>query len=130
MSKFLRDIDQFTIDVQGLPLEVIKKVAFEMYIRVVKRTRYKTGRARGSWLLSVGSPGDSPDRLSSGPDSSEFGKLYAWKGTNSIFLTSNLSYIRPLELGTDKFPGDHMLQRTVAEFKPLVEKMTRQVLRG
>lgn len=130
MGKFVDQMQPFILDVQELPPEIIKKVAFELYIRVVKRTRYRTGRARGSWVLSVGSPGTSPNRTATGPDGAEFGKLAGYKGEASIYLNSNLSYIRYLEYGTDKFPGDHMLQRSVQEFQPLVAKMVREVRRG
>ena len=132
MGKFADDVDKFVLDVQGLSVEVIKKIAFEIYIRVVKRTRYRTGRARGSWLISVGhNNSDVPNRLTSGPDSSEYQKLSEFSAPRgSIFITSNLSYIGYLEYGTDKFPGDHMMLRTVEEFQPIVQQMVQETRRG
>jgi hypothetical protein len=131
MGEFLDQIDKFELNVKGLPPEIIKKIAFEIYILTVKRTRYKTGRARGSWLLSVGHASSAvPDRLSTGPSGSEFGKMSGYTGDASIFIVSNLSYIRHLEFGSQKFPGDHMLARTVAEFRPIVHKMVREVTGG
>jgi hypothetical protein len=131
MGQFADKVKEFELDVSGLPPVVIKKIAFEIYIRTVKRTRYRTGRARGSWLISVGRASSAvPGRLSTGPSGSEFGKMTGYEGDMSIFIVSNLNYIRHLEFGSQKFPGDHMLARTVAEFKPIVDRMVREVRGG
>jgi hypothetical protein len=119
---FAKDVQKFEIKVGKLSTEVIKKIVFEMYTRIVLRTRFDTGRARGNWMISIGGPatGTSNRTSKSGPVGSELAQLSAYRA-GDVWITNNLNYIRFLENGTRSFQGDHMVSRTVAEFRSIVK---------
>ena len=80
-----------------------KKLAFEAFRRVILRTPVDTGRARGNWQASIGTPiGGTVETLSKGfaaAASAQFAKVKDLKPFNIIFLTNNLPYILVLEGG-------------------------------
>lgn len=99
---------------------VVKKVATDMFSRIVFRTPVDTGRARGNWQVSFGSPatgvtnnqdsskldtGSSLSSMVSAFESLNGKVIYSWK-SGDIWLSNNLPYIGKLEYGTyGKGPG-------------------------
>ncbi len=80
-----------------------KKLAFEAFRRVILRTPVDTGRARGNWQASIGTPIGGILEITSkgfaGAAAKQFAKVKDLKPFNVIFLTNNLPYILVLEGG-------------------------------
>jgi hypothetical protein len=87
-------------------------------------TRVDTGRARGGYQVSVGSPADGASgaedykgETGDPPSSDERERLLApladMKPGDALYITNNVEYIEYLNDGTTKFAGDHMQERAI-----------------
>jgi hypothetical protein len=72
--------------------------AFNCYSHIVMRTPVDSGRARGNWNVSVGTPDNSTSEKTS-PQYSFPDQVPEANGDESMFVTNNLPYIRKLEYG-------------------------------
>lgn len=106
---------------------VSRKIALEMFRRVILRTPVATGLARGNWQSTIGAPafGALKDTDPSGRAAVARATTacLAWKAMSgaSILLTNNLPYIERLEHGHSKHGYSKqapagMVAITVAEF--------------
>ena len=105
MSGWSIDLGKYATDTVEKTNQVCRKVALSVFRRVVMRTPVDTGRARGNWIPTVGSPSsevnDTQDKggvMAMGRAASQTGRWDPSKG-QSIFLTNNLPYIEVLEKG-------------------------------
>ena len=78
--------------------EVRKAYAFALYSSIVKKTPVDTGRARGNWNVSVGSPDTSTTETTQQKYNSQE-SIPTPNGDESIFISNNLDYIEKLEYG-------------------------------
>jgi hypothetical protein len=90
---------------------VIKKIAFEAFIRVIYRSPVDTGRFRANWGVQIGSPFKGvKDEFDKTPIMDRGGSaannaasdVDKWNGDGSIFLCNNLAYSIALENGHSK----------------------------
>lgn len=101
---------------------VSRKIALEMFRRVILRTPVDTGRARGNWQTTVGAPAfgtlDETDKSGRAAIARATTVCLAWKAVSGawIFLANNLPYIERLEHGYSKQAPSGMVAITVAEF--------------
>lgn len=103
---------------------VIRKSTIELFGSVIKMTPVDTGRAKGNWQCSIGSPITSEtDRLDSAKlDSTNGSVAYAEvvktvKGTgNVVWLSNNVPYIQRLEYGSSKQAPSGMVRLSVQRF--------------
>ena len=100
---------------------VIRKSTIELFGRVVKMTPVDTGRAKGNWQCTVGSPAtDEIDRLDkSGSTVMAEVKQNVPKAGSIVWLANNVPYIRALEYGHSKQAPEGMVRIAVAEFGPI-----------
>lgn len=132
MGSFALAVDAFAkkgmvnIDVVG------RKIAFEVYRRVIFRTPVRTGAARGNWMCTVGSPALRTEGLAAVNDTDRSGRSTAatmgetvkdWKPSAQvpIFLANNLPYIESLEHGSSRQAPQGMVALTIAEFGGIAE---------
>lgn len=110
---------------------VCKKVGIDVFASVVRRTPVDTGRARGNWVVSIGSPSSmisaalDPGDYGDDPGSSSAVKADAaladFQIGASIYIMNNLPYIKRLEDGySTQTPPGVMVALTVVEFKDFV----------
>lgn len=103
--------------------KTLKKIAFDLYRRIILKTPVDTGRARASWNISVGKPDLSVASEGSHPapritgnelDSirSSFGARFS-----TIYITNNLSYVVFLEHGSSKQAPNGMVAISIQELK-------------
>ncbi len=127
---FSDDLKQFEDKTRQKMTVIPRKVALEVLRRVVMRTPVRSGRARGNWQTSVGSPmGNEVARTDKGGGatiSAAVPTIESWDAANvAIFLMNNVPYIQRLEDGySDQAPAG-MVKITVAEFEGLVEAIGR-----
>ena len=100
-------MDKFSIDLQRFKAKsleqletVARKIAITAYRRIIMRTPVKTGKARGNWQCTIGSPA-----------------IGAWAplSPTAFYLTNNLPYIGRLEHGSSKQAPAGMVAVTIAE---------------
>lgn len=110
---------------------VSRKIALEMFRRVILRTPVATGLARGNWQSTIGAPafGTLKDTDPSGRAAVARATTVclAWKATSgaSILLTNNLPYAQALEHGHSKQAPAGMVAITVAEYGGVVQEEAR-----
>lgn len=134
MAEWTMDLTEYAKKKQVEIKEVRKSYAFALYSSIVKKTPVDTGRARGNWNVSVGSPDESVD------DPAAYTSSYSKKknenskakrpaarlkykdtssipepdGDESIFIANNLPYITSLEYGSSKQAPNGMVGVTLA----------------
>jgi hypothetical protein len=120
---FNADLQRFA-DKTGVKLDlVVRKVALDIYEKVTVKTPVDTGRARGNWNVSMGSPDLSVNNKAT---RAKRARLKKGDGEKVIFITNNLPYINALENGHSDQAPSGMLAVTLNE----VEAGIRDVIRG
>jgi len=122
---FALDLKQFAAKTHKQIWTINRKVALEVLRRVVMRTPVESGRAKGNWQTSVGTPIEREiertDKGGGSVISSAVSVIESWESDNvSIFLMNNLPYIGRLEDGYSSQAPAGMVKITVAEFQQIV----------
>ena len=122
--------------------QIGRNVSSELFKRVIYKTPVHKGRARGSWQVTIGAPAAGTVEFSDKNGSATMSRATAaaagFKAGDTIYLTSNLSYIRKLEEGgypdgpktvggfSRKAPAG-MVALTVQEFSAIVDKINAEM---
>ncbi|MGA0608831.1 hypothetical protein [Caldimonas sp. KR1-144] len=110
---------------------VIRKVAVDMNSRIVLRTPVDTGRARGNWQTTIGSPATGQlsveDPTGASTVAAATRRLAGFRSGPSIFIMNNLPYIERLEYGHSGQSPQGMVRVTAREFLNLVNTEARAV---
>lgn len=107
---FTIDIDKWAKKANGNTKLVVRKIALDLYVKVVQKSPVDSGRFRGNWYVGINYPYTlQSDRLDnqpfgSAPSSGIFTEADAatkrWEvKDNSIYITNNLPYAYRLEMG-------------------------------
>lgn len=105
--------------------ETGRAVALELFSSVIRDTPVDTGRARGNWQTSIGTPKESEiDRDGSGPALAEAARETSKFGMGKlVWLSNNMPYIYRLEfLGWSKQAPSGMARKNVARIQSIVRK--------
>lgn len=97
---FSGDIEKFIKKTEAKTDVVFKKIVFDIYARVVRRSPVDTGRFKGNWLMTPNVP----------------------KAPGSVLISNNLPYAQRLEDGWSDQAPIGMVKVTVAEFQSIVKK--------
>lgn len=149
--QFNVSLDDFTRRVGLAPATVAKRVAFDLFGRIVRKTPVDTGRARASWNISVNHPNRSVvarmrtivkrgthtpkglDRpsLQQAVSPSQNKSLFALnvKPGDEIWITNNLPYIVELEKGHSKQAPAGMVALSIEEVTLAMGRLEREGLR-
>lgn len=130
MSDFALDISRFVKKANGNIDIVVRKITFEVFSRVIRKTPVDTGRARGNWIASA----DRPVLVALDGAKSEQQAL-ADAGSVAlkqpaggvVFLANNLPYIQRLENGWSNQAPAGMVGTTLSEFPGIVSVSVRSV---
>lgn len=130
MSDFALDISRFVKKANGNIDVVVRKITFEVFSRVIRKTPVDTGRARGNWIASA----DRPVLVALDGAKSEQQALadagaVALKqpAGGVVFLANNLPYIQRLENGWSDQAPSGMVGTTLSEFPGIVSVTVRSV---
>lgn len=128
IAKFEADLQTFADRLQIDAKTVVKKVAFEVFEGVTKRTPVDTGWARASWIITTHNPDLSTTAEKAGFKKKGMGEAAAavanatqvagtvGSSASVWWITNNVPYIVKLENGHSKQAGrGFMAQRTVAD---------------
>lgn len=96
---FSGDIRTFRIESDKLSDRLVRAISLELFTRVVKKSRVRTGRFRGNWQTSTGSPVSKEiDRLDTTGGRAISEAASKVKGAGSVnFLSNNVPYAGVLE---------------------------------
>lgn len=130
-------LPQFQLDLKNfaeklVPEEhakLVKKIAFELFKRIVEKTPVDTGRARANWSIEVGpaAPGDTTINVD--PDGTATinraldGIDMADPSVQIIWLYNNLPYIEALENGHSQQAPVGMVAGSLNEIQHYIDQL-------
>lgn len=127
---FSDDIDKFARKTSRNATTIFKKVTFDMYGNLPRRTPKDTGRAQGNWQIGI-------NNIPRGTLSLEGigivggGQLLSAteqvKLGDRVYIVNNLPYIKKLEDGSSTQAPNGMVKLEVARFKNTVNKAVRLI---
>lgn len=107
-----------------VPQQVVlvqKKVALDLFTRIIVKTPVDTGRARGNWQITINAPATGVIEVTGGKSSGDEAltkgskKISSVKGFVTIFITNNVDYIGFLEEGSSDQAPKGMVALSIAE---------------
>lgn len=99
MAKWSIDLEKYAKVKKQHIQKVRRSFVYLLYANIVKRTPVDTGRARGNWVVSAGSPSEEVDEQKKEARYTSKNDIPAVEGDDSAFITNNLPYINTLEYG-------------------------------
>lgn len=130
-SVFSAQIAEFVKKANGNIDLVVRRVALDMFSRVIQKSPVDEGRFKSSYVVSINSiPSGDPGTIDkSGAPS--FQRVNAavlqLKGGDVITMCSNLSYSRRLEFGWSQQAPAGMVRLTISEFSGVVSAAAQSV---
>lgn len=112
--EFAIDLKKFGTVTREQASTIFRKIIFDLDTRIVLSTPVDTGRARGNWFPSLGSPsGARDDSAADKSGAAAIGRMQAAFSGAKIgdvaWFTNNLPYILPLENGHSKQASQGMV---------------------
>jgi hypothetical protein len=143
-GSFEDQLRAFQVKTERKMTQVGRKVALELFRRVIYKTPVDKGPARASWQVTIGTPATGTVKLSDKDGNATMSRAVAasagFKAGDTIYLTSNLPYIMKLEEGgypdgpktvggfSRQAPAG-MVGLTVQEFAQVVNQISVEVSR-
>ena len=127
LAQFNADIDNFARKiVPKKAAQLQTKIALEALRRIAEKTPVRTGRAKGNWIPTIGSP--APDTIESF-DKTKSGSMVVARGRailtadrppfSTVYITNNVNYIEYLEEGSSKQAPAGMVGITIMELQQM-----------
>lgn len=107
-------------DVQDIPIKVVKGTLIGMGTRIIKRSPVDTGRFRGNWQFTIGSPAIGNTANTTPPTSDLMAKANALEAGMVFFMTNNLPYGERLEFGYSNQAPAGMVRVSLAELEQVL----------
>ncbi len=111
---------------------LLKKIVFDVFDGVVSKTPVDTGRARGSWVIGIGTINPEvlpPKKKGTSPYAPQtayrrnFGKELGMNQNTVAYISNSLPYIIYLEEGTSDQAPAGMVKLTLEELKVALERL-------
>jgi hypothetical protein len=130
-SIFSAQISEFVAKAKGNATLVVRRVALDMFGRVIQKSPVDEGRFKSSYLVSVNSvPSGDPGTIdkSGAPSLARVSAaVLAMKVGDTITMTSSLAYALRLEYGWSQQAPAGMVRLTVAEFAGIVTQAASEL---
>ena len=132
MGQFALDLKRFGQEAQANWQTVSKKVALDLFRRFVMGTPVDTGRARGNWQCTIGSPAtgtiDREDPSGQEVMAEVTDTVSRWNVDQvAIYLTNNVAYIEALEKGHSGQAPRGWVRVALRNYPGIVESASRGV---
>lgn len=127
MAEFSGVIKRFAAQSKEKETLVIRKIAIECFRRIILGTPVDTGRARGNWQASTGSPANGEvnalDPTGAMAIAAMVSEVAAWTPKDDLpaFITNNLPYIQRLNEGWSKQAPAHFIEQVISDMGGIVE---------
>tara|TARA_R110000744_G_scaffold314564_1_gene421585 strand:+ start:667 stop:1104 length:438 start_codon:yes stop_codon:yes gene_type:complete len=144
VGSFEDDLRKFEAKTNRKLTQLGRKVALELFKRVIYKTPVDTGRARANWQVTIGAQASGTIAIDDTNGGATMSKATAasagFRAGDTIYLTNNLPYIRKLEEGgypdgpktvggfSRQAPAG-MVALTVQEFAQVVNQISVEVSR-
>lgn len=106
---------------------VVRKIAVDVFGRVIMMSPVDTGRFRGNWQVAIGGPAsgtlETTDKSGSATLSEAQTKALSMKVGDVIYMVNNLPYALRLEYGHSGQAPSGMVRIVAAQFSGIVEAM-------
>lgn len=151
LGNFELDIQKFVDKAKGNTTLVVRKIALDLFKRVIQKSPVDTGRFKSNWQVSINSipagtiglaedishtRGGRERKRGAEARGTFAGNFALAKATTTalqfktgevIYLVNNLEYARALEYGHSKQAPAGMVRLTLAEFPQVVAKAANEV---
>lgn len=125
LYKFSADLTAFARTLDLNLATIVRKIAFDLFAELTKRTPVDTGRARAGWGVSI----DVPDITTVPPEPPEgvtlpapgLPNLSAVDGTQVVYILNNVVYIEALEDGHSEQAPAGMVRLSLALLELKIE---------
>ena len=125
------DIARFVAKAKGNVDLVIRRVALDIFHRVIVKSPVDTGRFKGNWQVAIGSIPAGTVEIDDKDGTATISKVDAetlkLKAGETIYLVNNLEYARPLEYGHSRQAPSGMVRTTLSEFPQVVQTAASEV---
>jgi len=105
----------------------VRKIALEMFRRIILKSPVLSGRFRGNWQLAIGSVPEGTLELDDKTGTATIAKGAAtamgFNAGETIFFANNLPYARRLEEGYSQQAPNGMVALTIQEFQSVVSRI-------
>jgi len=103
---FATDLDKAVLNIKGFTEKQVRGTLFGLSSRIIKESPVDTGRFRGNWQASIGSPAPSTtsrlDSTGAGSINDVAVTVQGLKLGQTFYLANNLPYAGRLEYGYSK----------------------------
>jgi hypothetical protein len=111
-------------DIQDIPEKVVRGTLISLSSRIIKRSPVDSGRFRGNWQATIGSPASgqlsSIDTNGSATAANAANMANRLEAGSIFYLTNNLPYGERLEYGYSKQAPSGMVRITLAEYEKIL----------
>ena len=111
-------------DIQDIPEKVVRGTLISLSSRIIKRSPVDSGRFRGNWQATIGSPASgqlsSIDTNGSATSANAANVANRLEAGSIFYLTNNLPYGESLEYGYSKQAPAGMVRVTLAEYEKIL----------
>jgi len=121
IQAFNVDLDQFAKKLNVKLETAVQRLALDAFNRLTKRTPVDTGRARASWTIATGKASDRIPGEGKQEPKGDASAAASIDGTEQVFITSALDYMKYLEKGSSKQAPVGMVAITLAEIEAEIE---------
>ena len=129
LADFQLDLTNFAkVTVPAAHGALVKKIAFELFTRIVLKTPVDTGRARANWSVSLGAPSGAQTGMTD-----KAGEATIAAGVTDInsaepmqqviWLENNLPYIEALEDGHSQQAPAGMVEGSLHEIQTFIDQL-------
>jgi len=105
----------------------VRKIALQMFTRIILKSPVDSGRFRGNWQLAIGSVPEGTLELDDKTGTATIAKGAAialgMNAGDTIYFANNLPYARRLEEGYSQQAPAGMVALTVQEFQSIVRQI-------
>lgn len=134
VESFSLQIEKWTEETQKRVTLAVRKIALDVFERIILKSPVDTGRFRGNWQVQIGSIPTGTLEIDDKSGQVTLAKAQAEvlgvKAGDTIYLINNLPYARRLEYGWSNQAPEGMVRTTVAEYQPIVDKVVREINNG
>lgn len=124
---FAEDIAGFAAKTERKMDLAVRKIALELFSRVILKTPVDKGRARANWQVAIGGAPNGTleleDKSGTATISAVTASAAGLRAGDVIFLVNNLPYIQRLEDGYSGQAPAGMVGLTVQEFQRIAEQI-------
>lgn len=131
MDSFANALTNFATSTSQVLDEIFQEVVIDIGTRVITLTPVLTGRLKGNWQATVGSPSTKSlvryDKTGDAAISDLIAKAKTFSAGEVAYIVNNLIYANFIELGgsPNKAP-DGMVRVTAAEFEAIVRDVVKR----